>query len=144
MKKSKTNLAIFTDIAVRPLKRIAMSHITLAMLLSLSLLSSGHKISSVETSGSWIYMYDEKGSRYKTLSASSVGEVKGYSSSFFVSRNGAWIYLYDSEGRRYKTLSYSSVGDVTGVSGETFTSRNGAWVYTWNKDGKKINTRAAR
>ena len=97
-----------------------MSHITLALLMSLSLLSSGHKISSVETSGSWIYMYDEKGTRYKTLSASSVGEV------------------------RYKTLSYSSVGDVTGVSGETFTSRNGAWVYTWSKDGKKINTRAAR
>ena len=73
-----------------------------------------------------------------------MGEVKGYSSTFFVSRNGSWVYLYDAEGRRYKTMSYSSVGDVTGVSGETFTSRNGSWIYTWTKEGKKINTRAAR
>ena len=116
-----------------------------AAALALALMATtNHKISSVETSGSWIYMYDEKGIRYKTLSASSVGEVKGFSSAFFVSQNGSWIYLYDSEGRRYKTMSQSSVGDVTGVSGETFTSRSGAWVYTWSKDGRKINTRAAR
>lgn len=121
-----------------------MSKLIIALAMALSLAANGHKISSVETSGSWIYMYDEKGNRYKTLSASSVGEVKGYSSTFFVSRNGSWVYLYDAEGRRYKTMSYSSVGDVTGVSGETFTSRSGAWVYTWSKDGKKLSTRAAR
>ena len=114
------------------------------MALALALMATTHKISSVETSGSWVYMYDEKGTRYKTLSTSSVGEVKGYSSTFFVSKNGSWIYLYDSEGRRYKTMSYSSVGDVTGVAGETFTSRNGSWVYTWSKDGKKLSTRAVR
>ena len=113
-------------------------------LVALAVLAGAHKISSVETSGSWVYMYDDSGHRYKTLSASSVGEVKGFSADFFVSQNGNWIYLYDSEGQRYKTLSASSVGEVSGVSGDTFTSRNGAWVYTWNKDGKKINTRAAR
>lgn len=113
-------------------------------ILSLVLLAGTHKISSVETSGSWIYLYDESGHRYKTLSTSSVGEVKGYCSDFFVSQNGSWICLYDSEGKRYKTLSASSVGEVTGVSGETFTSKNGSWVYTWNRDGKKVNTRAAR
>ena len=113
-------------------------------LVALAVLAGAHKISSVETSGSWVYMYDDSGHRYKTLSASSVGEVKGFSADFFVSQNGNWIYLYDSEGQRYKTLSASSVGEVTGVSGETFTSRNGSWVYTWDKDGKKINTRAAR
>ena len=121
-----------------------MSKLIIALAMALSLAANGHKISSVETSGSWIYMYDEKGNRYKTLSASSVGEVKGYSSTFFVSHNGSWVYLYDAEGRRYKTMSYSSVGDVTGVSGETFTSRNGSWIYTWTKEGKKINTRAVR
>ena len=114
------------------------------MALALVLSTSGHKISSVETSGSWVYLYDETGRRYKTLSVSSVGEVMGYSSTFFVTKKDAWIYLYDSEGRRYKTLSVSFVGDMTGVAGETFTSRNGAWVYTWNRDGKKIGTRAAR
>jgi len=113
-------------------------------LVALAMLAGAHKISSVETSGSWVYMYDDSGHRYKTLSASSVGEVKGFSADFFVSQNGNWIYLYDSEGQRYKTLSASSVGEVTGVSGKTFTSRNGSWVYTWDKDGKRINTRAAR
>lgn len=113
-------------------------------LVALAMLAEAHKISSVETSGSWVYMYDDSGQRYKTLSTHSVGEVKGYSSEFFVSRNGAWVYLWDSEGQKYKTLSYSSVGDVTGVSEETFTSRNGAWIYTWDKDGKKVNTRVAR
>ena len=54
-----------------------MSKLIIALAMALSLAASGHKISSVETSGSWIYMYDEKGTRYKTLSASSVGEVKG-------------------------------------------------------------------
>ena len=61
-------------------------------------------------------MYDDTRYRYKTLSVSSVGVVKGYSSEFFVSQNGSWIYLYDSEGQRYKNLSVSSVGEVTGVS----------------------------
>ena len=105
---------------------------------------SAEEISSVETSGSWVYLYNAKGSRYRTLSASSVGTVKGYSSTFFVSENGSWVYLYDSDGKRYKTLSKSSVGDVTGVAGNTFTSRSGSWIYTWDKDGKKINTRSAR
>ena len=121
-----------------------MGRILTILALTVAVMASVHMISSVETNGSWIYMYDESGHRYKTLSVSSVGEVKGYSSTFFVSRNGSWIYLFDSEGRRYRTMSYSSVGDITGVAGDTFTSRNGSWIYTWNKDGKKISTRAAR
>lgn len=121
-----------------------MGKILNILVVALAMLAGAHKISSVETSGSWVYLYDDSGHRYKTLSVSSVGEVKGYSSEFFVSQNGSWIYLYDSEGKRYKTLSVSSVGTVTGVSGETFTSRNGSWIYTWDKDGKKVNTRAAR
>lgn len=100
-------------------------------------------ISSVETNGSWVYLYDAKGNKYKTLTASYVGEVKGYSSTFFVSRNGSWIYLWDSNGNKYKTLTYSYVGDVIGVAGDTFTSRNGSWIYTWNSKGDKINTRTA-
>lgn len=109
-----------------------------------SLTISAEEISNVESSGSWVYLYNAKGSRYRTLSASSVGTVMGYSSSFFVSENGSWIYLYDADGRKYKTLSKSSVGDVIGVAGNTFTSRNGSWIYTWDKNGKKINTRSSR
>ena len=124
-----------------------MNNFMISALLAFALLpnlSNPHKISSVENHGSWIYMYDQKGNRYKTLSANSVGDVMGYSATFFVSRNGSWIYLFDSEGRRYKTMSYSTVGDVIGVAGDTFTSRNGSWIYTWDKDGRKISTRAFR
>lgn len=111
-------------------------------MLSLGIgLMAAEQISSVEQSGSWVYLYNAKGSKYRTLSTSSVGTVVGYSANFFVSQSGSWIYLYDSDGKRYKTMSRSSVGDVIGVAGDTFTSRSGNWIYTWTRDGKKINTR---
>lgn len=91
---------------------------------------SAEEISSVETSGSWIYLYNSKGTKYRTLSKSSVGTIVGYSSTFFVSESGSWIYLYDADGKRYKTISKSSVGEVTGVAGDTFTTRSGNWIYT--------------
>lgn len=121
-----------------------MKKLLLIFLLAMFGLSSkAEQISSVETNGSWVYIYNSKGQKYKTLSTSTVGTVVGYSSNFFVSQNGSWIYLWDSEGRKYKTLSKSTVGDVIGVAGDTFTSKNGSWIYTWDKDGKKINTRSA-
>jgi hypothetical protein len=114
------------------------------MAFSLSTLAGGgHVISSVETRNGWVFMYDENGKKYQTLSVNSVGEVKGFSSTFFVSVNNSWVYLYDAEGRRYQTLSLNSVGEVIGVAGDTFTSRNGGWIYTWSKEGRKINTRSA-
>lgn len=120
-----------------------MKYLALA-LFGLTMVSRAHRISSIEQSGSWIYMYDEAGKKYKTLSASSVGEVVGYSSTFFVSRSGSWIYLWDADGKKYKTISASTIGEVLSVTGDTFTSRNGSWIYTWDRNGKKINTRAAR
>lgn len=105
--------------------------------------SKAEQISNVENTGSWIYIYNAQGKKYKTLSASAVGTVVGFSATFFVSQNGSWVYLWDAEGRKYKTLSKSMVGDVIGVAGDTFTSRNGGWIYTWDKNGKKIKTRAA-
>ena len=121
-----------------------MKKLLLFFLLAMFGLSSkAEQISSVETNGSWIYIYNSQGKKYKTLSVSTVGTVMGYSSSFFVSQNGNWIYLWDSEGKKINTMSKSTVGEVIGVAGDTFTSRNGNWIYTWNKDGKKINTRSA-
>lgn len=122
-----------------------MNRILMVALLVASGLSAGAEgISSVESDGSWVYLYNDLGKRYKTLSSSSVGTVVWYGATFFVSQNKNWIYLWDAEGKKYKTISKSTVGYVTGVSGDTFTSRNGNWIYTWNKDGKKINTRPAR
>jgi hypothetical protein len=113
-------------------------------LFGFSMSAGTHLISCIEQNGPWIYLYDEAGKKYKTLSANSVGDIVGYSSSFFVSRSGCWVYLWDSEGKKYKTLSASSLGTIIGVTGDTFTSRNGCWIYTWDRNGKKINTRAAR
>lgn len=123
-----------------------MKKLILSLLLAFSFgIMSAEQISSIDQTGSWVYLYNAKGSKYKTLSTSSVGTVVGYSSSFFVSvsQSGSWIYLYDADGKRYQTLSQSSVGDVIGVAGDTFTSRKGGWIYTWDKNGKKINTRSA-
>lgn len=113
----------------------------LCVMAMAALYASAESISSVEQGGSWVYLYNSGGKKYKTLSTSSVGTVVGYSSTFFVSQSGSWIYLWNAEGKKYKTLSKSSVGDVIGVAGDTFTSRSGNWIYTWDKNGKKINTR---
>lgn len=115
-----------------------------ALLIICAMISKAEQISSVETSGSWVCMYNAQGKKYHTLSASMVGTVKGFSSSIFVSENGSWVYVWNSEGKKIETLSKSRVGDVIGVAGDTFTSRDGSWIYTWNKDGKKINTRTAK
>ena len=120
-----------------------MSKLFTILALVLVMGTNTHRISSVETRGSWVYFYDESGRKYQTLSASGVGEVQGYSSTFMVSVNGSWVYLYNSEGKKYHTMSKSGVGEVLGVAGDTFTSRNGGWIYTWDRNGKKINVRSA-
>ena len=114
-----------------------------SFLISSSMIGFAEQISDIETNGSWVYLYNAQGKKYKTMSSSTIGTVKGFSSSFFVSQNGSWIYIWDADGKKITTMSVSTVGDVIGVAGDTFTSRNGSWIYTWNKNGKKINTRAA-
>lgn len=102
------------------------------------------KIASVEQSGSWVYIYDLKGERIKTLSTNQVGIVQGFASDYFVSKYANWIYLYDVEGRRYKTLTASQVGDIISVSEDCFMSRFGTNIYTYDKKGTRIRIRAAR
>jgi hypothetical protein len=75
--------------------------------------------------------------------STTIGELKGFSASFFVVKSGSWYYIYDAKGNKTKALSTSTVGDVLSVAGDTFTSRLGSWIYTWSKEGKKINARAA-
>lgn len=119
------------------------------LLLSLTLLLSGltlqaQSISHIETTKAWYYIYDQDGKMIKTLSTSQ-GELKGYSSTFYIIRQGTAFYItYDVNGKRLHTFGVGSVGEILSVSGDTFTSRNGAWIYTWRKEGKKINTRAAK
>ena len=121
-----------------------MKRLTVLIIAILSILPmAAEQLASIETTGSWVYLYNPQGKRYKTLSASSMGQILGYSSSIIVTRSSSWIYIYDSDGKKIRTLSASSVGDVIGVAGDTFTSRSGSWIYTWNKEGKKISTRSA-
>lgn len=121
-----------------------MKKVMIVILAMMPLFLWGRSISDVSRSGSWYYMYDENGKKYKSLSVSSVGEVLGWCGTFFVAQSGSWIYLYDAEGRKYKSLSRTSVGEVIAVSGNTFTARLGSWIYTYDANGKKINTRSAR
>ena len=101
-------------------------------------------ISHIETTKNWYYIYDQDGKKIKTLSTSQ-GELKGYSSTFYIIKQGTAFYItYDVKGKRLHTWGVSSVGEILGVAGDTFTSRQGAWIYTWSKDGKKISTRAAK
>ena len=104
----------------------------------------GQSISHIETTKSWYYIYDQDGKKIKTISTSQ-GELKGYSSTFYIIKQGTAFYItYDVKGKRLHTWGASSVGEILGVAGDTFTSKQGAWIYTWSKDGKKINTRAAK
>ena len=104
----------------------------------------GQSISSIETTKNWYYIYDQDGKKIKTISTSQ-GELKGYSSTFYIIKQGTAFYVtYDVKGKRLHTWGASSVGEILGVAGDTFTSKQGAWIYTWSKDGKKINTRAAK
>ena len=115
----------------------------IVLLLSVANLQA-QSISHIETTKSWYYIYDQDGKKIKTLSTSQ-GELKGYSSSFYIIKQGSAFYItYDVNGKRLHTFGVGSVGEILSVSGDTFTSRNGAWIYTWRKEGKKISTRAAK
>ena len=104
----------------------------------------GQSISSIETTKNWYYIYDQDGKKIKTISTSQ-GELKGYSSTFYIIKQGSAFYVtYDVKGKRLHTFGVSAVGEILAVSGDTFTSRQGTWIYTWSKEGKKINTRAAK
>ncbi len=117
--------------------------IIMALLLSVVGLKA-QTISHIETTKNWYYIYDQDGKKIKTLSTSQ-GELKGYSSTFYIIKQGTAFYItYDVKGKRLHTWGVSSVGEILGVAGDTFTSRQGAWIYTWDKNGKKISTRATK
>ena len=108
-----------------------------------SLESQAQKISHIETTNSWYYIYNDSGKKIKTVSTST-GELKGYSANFYIIQHGTWIYTYDPTGKKLHTFAVSSVGKILSVAGDSFTTQKGSWIYTWSKDGKKINTRSAR
>ncbi len=125
-------------------KNVMKKLLTILVLLFSVANLQAQSISHIETTKSWYYIYDQDGKKIKTISTSQ-GELKGYSSTFYIIKQGSAFYItYDASGKRLHTFGASSVGEILGASGDTFTSRNGVWIYTWSKDGKKISTRAAK
>ena len=126
------------------MKRLLYSlFFVLFTLVSLPASAQDKEISYIESNRNWHYLYDAQGKKIAGYSRSSVGDVVGWGSTFFIGKNTGWYRIYDVKGRVIKALSINNVGEVIGVSGNTFTSRNGNWIYIWDKSGKKIGTRPA-
>lgn len=92
--------------------------------------SQSKSISYIETTSTWIRIYDESGKVYYTYSRSRFGEVVGYSSSFFIIHRGSFYVIYDANCRSLKTMPVSNIGEILSVAGKTFTARNGSFVCT--------------
>ena len=123
----------------KTMKRILIILMTLLAATAIQ----AQKISHIETTRSWHYVYDENGKKVHTISTSQ-GEVVAYSDTFYVLKKGSWYYTFTPKGKKLHTFSTSNVGEVLNAAGDTFTSRKGSWIYTWDKNGKKLNTRPAK
>ena len=116
--------------------------IILTLLLTFAVRVQCQQISYIEESKNWYYLYDEKGKKIGGISRSSVGELKGWGSDFFVTKCYSFYRIYDAKGKKLKSMNVSDVGEIIGVAGSTITSRKGDWIFTWGKDGKKISARS--
>ena len=114
----------------------------LMMLLTITAIQA-QKISYIETTRSWHYIYDENGKKVHTVSTTQ-GEIVAYSDTFYILKKGSWYYTCTPKGKKLHTFSTSNVGEVLTATGDTFTSRKGSWIYTWDKNGKKLSTRPAK
>ena len=119
----------------------------LMCLLTVFLVNNGfaqkNHIGYIESDKNWHYVYDAQGKKLGGFSRSSVGEVVGWGTNFFVGKQHSFYRIYDIKGKVLKALSINTVGEVLSVSGDTITSRLGNWIYFWDKNGKKIGFRPA-
>lgn len=101
-------------------------------------------ISYIETTSTWIHVYDESGKIIYTDSRSRFGDIVGYSSYFFIVIRGGFYVLYDANCKRLNTLTVGNIGEILSVAGKTFVARKGSFVSTYDMTGKKINTRTVQ
>lgn len=119
-----------------------MKKIILAFLLAAAASSAfARTLSDIERAGSWYYLYDENGRKFRSINVSSAGELVGFSSQIFITRSGSWYRIYDADAKLIRSLPQSSVGDITAVTGDTFTSKKGSWTRTYDKSGKLLRSR---
>ena len=115
----------------------------LFLMLTMTVQAQRQQISYIEETKNWYYVYDEQGKKIGGLSRSSVGELKGWGSDFFVAKRYSFYFIYDAKGKTLKTMNVQEVGEIVGISNNTITSRKGSWIYTWSREGKKISARSA-
>lgn len=106
-------------------------------------IAAAQEISYIESDGNWHRLYDAKGKKIGGFARSSVGEVVGWGSTFFVGKNTGFYRIFDIKGRVKASQSISNVGEVLSVTAETITSRKGNWILIWDKNFKKIGSRPA-
>lgn len=106
--------------------------IILMTMLTVGVKAQRQQISYIEETKNWYYVYDEAGKKIGGFSRSSVGDLKGWGSDFFVTKYYSFYRIYDAKGKVLKAMSASDVGEIVGVSGNTITSRRGSWIFTWN------------
>ena len=118
------------------------------ILALLALLFAGmavaQEISYIESDRNWHRLYDAKGKQIKGFARSSVGEVVGWGSTFFVGKNTGFYRIFDVKGKVIASQSISNVGEVFSVTAETITSRKGNWILIWDKNFKKVGSRPAQ
>lgn len=118
-------------------------HILFLIVLLCTIGMRAQRISHIETTPSWYYVYDENGKRIRSFSTSQ-GRLVAYTASFYIIRQGNSFYvIYDASGKRITSLGVNVVGEILSANGDTFTSRNTSWIYTWTKEGKRISSRSA-
>ena len=114
------------------------------LLFLLAMVARAQHISYIEDTKNWYYVYDEAGKKIGGLARSSIGELRGWGSDFFVAKYYSFYRIYDAKGKVLKAMNASDVGEIVGVSGNTITSRKGNWIYIWSKEGKKINAKTKK
>ena len=118
-----------------------MKKIILALLAIMAfnvVLNAQETISYIKDTGSWFYVYNDKGKKVTTMSNSSK-KLVGWGSDFFIVENGSWFYIYDMYGKKINVLSNSN-GRIVSVSANTFTMGKGSWLHIYSREGKKLKT----
>ena len=109
-----------------------------SLILTLSITGMwARPLGNVESDKYHIHLYDTNGELFKTISNIN-GEVKGYSSDFFITQKDGWIYLYNDEGKLYKTMSSRYSGEVINVGESTFTTKKGNVTNVYSMSGEHM------
>lgn len=106
-------------------------------------IAAAQEIAYIESDRNWHRLYDAKGKKIGGFARSSVGEVVGWGSTFFVGKSTGFYRIYNVKGRVTASQSISNVGEVLSVSAGTITSRKGNWILIWDDKFKKIGSRPA-